>query len=467
MISLQSFISAPRRILDQGWMLWLRLVIVLGVLSACAILGYRMSFNQLILIMVLVAGIIGSLVLLRWPPLGLFLLTFIGMIIRYVGPGNVNVTIALVALLLGLWLLDMIVREREIRLVSSRPVLPLLILVVVALLSFVGGQFSWFNFVPNAPIDAQLGGLGIFVLSAGTFLLVANQVQDIRWLEAMTWVFIAFGALFISGRALPTILGPVISKVFSAGVFGGVFYAWFPALILGQVLFNRKLQPRWRILLIGLLLVTLYVAYVRNYEWKSGWMPSFAAVGVIIWLYSWRAGLALTIVASVIASTLIPQLVNSDSYSIATRFDAWYIMAEIIKVNPILGLGFGNYYWYTPLFRIRGWEVQFNSHNNYVDLVAQTGLVGLACFLWFFWESGQLAWRLRNRVPEGFAQAYVYAAMGGIVGTLIAAMLGDWVLPFVYNVGLSGFRTGAMAWFFLGGLVVLEQLYVRNKDVGN
>jgi hypothetical protein len=457
--------SVPRRILDQGWIPWLRLVLVLGVLSACAVLGYRMSFNQLILIMVLVAGVIGSLVLLRWPPLGLFLLTFIGMIIRYVGPGNVNVTIALVALLLGLWLLDMMVRERQIRLVSSRPVLPLLILVVVALLSFIGGQFSWFNFVPNAPLDAQLGGLGIFVLSAGTFLLVANQVQDIRWLEAMTWVFIAFGAVFIGGRALPTILGPVISKVFSSGVFGGVFYAWFPALILGQALFNRKLQPRWRILLLGLLLVTLYVVYVRNYEWKSGWMPSFAAVGVIIWLYSWRAGLALTIVASIIATTLIPQLVNSDSYSISTRFDAWFIMAEIIKVNPVLGLGFGNYYWYTPLFRIRGWEVQFNSHNNYVDLVAQTGLVGLACFLWFFWESGQLAWRLRNRVPEGFAQAYVYAAMGGLVGTLIAAMLGDWVLPFVYNVGLSGFRTGALAWFFLGGLVVLEKLYVRNKHV--
>jgi hypothetical protein len=44
-------------------------------------------------------------------------------------------------------------------------------------------------------------------------------------------------------------------------------------------------------------------------------------------------------------------------------------------------------------------------------------------------------------------------------------MLGDWVLPFVYNVGLSGFRTGALAWFFLGGLVVLEKLYVRNKHV--
>jgi hypothetical protein len=423
-----------------------------------------MSFNQLILIMVLVAGIIGSLVLLRWPPLGLVMLTFVGMVIRYVGPGGVNASIVLVGLMLTLWLMDMIVRHRQITFVSSRTVLPLLALVVVALLSFIMGQFSWFNFASNAPLDAQLGGLSIFLFSVATFLLVANQVYELRWLEAMTWLFLAFGALFIAGRTVPSVLGSVNRTVFMSGVFGGVFYAWFPALTLGQALWNRKLRPGWRLLLYALVLMTLYSAYVNNYDWKSGWIPSFVAVGVIIWLYSWRIGLALTLLASIIAITLIPQLVNSDSYSISTRFDAWFIMAEIIKVNPVLGLGFGNYYWYTPLFRIRGWEVQFNSHNNYVDLVAQTGLVGLACFLWFFWESGQLAWRLRNRVPEGFAQAYVYAAMGGLVGTLIAAMLGDWVLPFVYNIGMSGFRTGLVAWLFLGGLVVLENHYANEAQ---
>jgi hypothetical protein len=36
-------------------------------------------------------------------------------------------------------------------------------------------------------------------------------------------------------------------------------------------------------------------------------------------------------------------------------------------------------------------------------------------------------------------------------------MLGDWILPFFYNIGLTGFRASMLAWIFLGGLVFLEQ----------
>jgi hypothetical protein len=35
-------------------------------------------------------------------------------------------------------------------------------------------------------------------------------------------------------------------------------------------------------------------------------------------------------------------------------------------------------------------------------------------------------------------------------------MLGDWFLPFIYNVGYEGFRSSVLAWVFLGGLLALE-----------
>jgi hypothetical protein len=107
--------------------------------------------------------------------------------------------------------------------------------------------------------------------------------------------------------------------------------------------------------------------------------------------------------------------------------------------------------------------VQFNSHNQYVDLIAQTGLLGLVCFLWFAAAVGIVGWRLRKQVPAGFAQAYVYGALGGLVGTLAAGMLGDWVLPFFYNIGLSGFRASVLGWLFLGGLVALEQMASQSE----
>ena len=438
--------------------LWLRLLITTGILLASAGLAFMGSQRQLQSVLFLLIGVGAAWLFTSWPALGLLTACVGGVFLPVVGPAGLNLSMVLVGMLLALWVLDMVVQKREIRLVSSRTTRPVLALIITACFSFAIGQLSWFDFAQNAPLDAQLGGLAVFLLSAGAFLLAANQIKDLRWLEIITWTFLALAGLYIVSRLIPGVY-QYSRYLFQSGAIGGVFWAWLPALALSQVVFNRNLRPGWRLALVGLVLASLYVAYVYNFRWKSGWVPAFASVAAILWLRSWRVGLVLTVAGYLLAWGLIPQLFASDAYSVSTRLDAWLIMAEIIKANPILGLGFANYYWYTPLFRIRGWIVAFNSHNNYVDIVAQTGLAGLLCFLWFFWETGRLGWQLRERVPEGFAKAYVYGALGGLVGTLVAAMLGDWVLPFVYNVGLQGFRTGVLAWLFLGGLVVLQNLY--------
>jgi hypothetical protein len=139
---------------------------------------------------------------------------------------------------------------------------------------------------------------------------------------------------------------------------------------------------------------------------------------------------------------------------------------EISRVSPLFGLGFSNYYWYTPLFPIRGWSVNFNSHSQFIDLIAQVGVLGLICFLWIFFEMLRLSWRLlQNKLLTGFTKAYVYSVFAGIIATLVAAFLGDWVLPFIYNVGLTGFRASILPWIFMGGLVAIEKLSTENKQL--
>jgi hypothetical protein len=449
--------SLSRRPFLQGRQPWVRLLIIAGMLILSFYLTFGANSNKLIFTLFIFLAVFVGWLFLRWPGLGLIAAVVSGMLVPDFLPKDINVPMVIVAGLLGLWILDMVVGQRKITLVASRTLLPAIVLIVVALFSFGVGQFPWFNFVRNAPVDAQLGGLALFILSAGAFLLASNQIKDLRWLKWIVWIFLLFGGLYIVASAIPG-LGIIRKVLFQPGSFGGVFYAWLPALAFSQAAFNRELRPGWRILLGCLVVVSLFYSFVQNYDWKSGWMPSFASVIAIVWLRNWRAGLLLVLLSFIPAWRLVPDLLASDDYSISTRFDAWLIMYEIVKINPILGLGFANYYWYTPLFRIRGYAVTFNSHNNYVDIVAQTGLAGLACFLWLFWEVFWIGFRLRGRVREGFEQAYVYGALGGLAGTLVAAMLGDWLLPFVYNVGLSGFRTGVLAWLFLGGLVVIENL---------
>ena len=183
------------------------------------------------------------------------------------------------------------------------------------------------------------------------------------------------------------------------------------------------------------------------------------ALGVITWLRFRRLRYILTIGVVIVIWMIGAELIQSDQYSYVTRVEAWKILLnEIIKVNPVFGLGPANYRFYTPLFPIMGYWVEFNSHNNYIDIIAQIGVLGLLAILWFAWEEWKLGWSMLKQNLGGFGNAYVVGAMGGLVGMLVAGMLGDWVIPFVYNVGLKGFRASVLGWIFLGGLVALQQI---------
>lgn len=451
------------RTASQSRLFWLRPLAVIAVLLLSISLPFFVSLSKLQLVFVLIGGAAGALVLIRWPQLGLLMICMGGMVLPTVGPNGLNVPMVAVGMLSGLWLLDSIVNKGEIRLAKSRTVTPLLVFIVISSLAFIVGQLPWFNFARNAPLDAQLGGLSLFILAALAFLLAANQLKELVWLERITFAFLAIGALYIFSRTIPG-LAQVTRYVFQAQAIGGVFWACLPAVAIGQALFNRDLKIGWRVLLVILVVAAVYVAYVQNYRWKSGWIPALTGVGVVVLLKNPKTALLMALAGLPVIWRFVPDLLASDAYSISTRFDAWIILGEIIKVSPIIGMGFGNYYWYTPLFSIRGFDVTFNSHNNYVDIVAQTGAVGLLCLGWFFAEVGKLGWQLRKRVPAGFPQAYVNGVLGALVATLVAAMLGDWVLPFVYNVGLAGFRTGVLIWFFLGGLVLIENLYPIDQE---
>jgi O-antigen ligase len=464
------FISLFRHWFFHNIHIWLRFIVIAGVLLVSLALPFVISSQRNLMVLIgLPFGIGAVLLFMRWPPLGL--LALIGsIIIPFNGPSNSNATLAAAGLLLGLWLSDMMVIQRKIQLPASLPIRPLLALIVVACLAFGLGQLPWYTFAQPAPLGAQLGGLAMYVLSAVVFLLAATQLRELRWLEWMTWLFLALGAIFIAGRLVYPIGRFTESYMFSPQATGSLFWTWLTVLAFSQAAFNKKLHLVWRAALAMLTMATLYVGLVQGWAWNSGWVPSLAAVVGILWAATPRLGLLATLVGLAGGTTKLGKLtslvmVGDNSYSLSTRLDAWKIIWEIAKVNPILGLGPANYHWYTPLFPIRGWAVKFNSHSQYVDLIAQTGVLGLTCFLWFFGAVGWLGWQLRSRVPEGFPRAYVYGAIGGVVGTLTAAALGDWVIPFFYNINLGGFRASMLSWLFLGGLVALEQIYKHSPSL--
>ena len=444
----------------QGWLaasshMWLRPVVIIGILLISVTLPLKVSEQHLTTILALPFLIVGIIIITRWPQLG-FLGIIAGLMVPINGPSGFNLSMLLVAILLGIWIPDMMLRKREIKLLPSGTFLPLFILVVMATISFGVGLLPWYTFSQSAPLGAQLGGLSIYVLSAAAFLLVAH-LCNLRWLQWIVWSFLAVASIYLTGQVISPLLS-IINPLFIKST-DSLFWTWLVALAFSQAVFNKKLHIGWRLALGILFATTMYVA-MRNEGWKSGWVPPLITVAAIIGFRFWKLALTLSPLGFIPVSYLVTQIIATDEYSWGTRVDAWLIVAEITKASPILGLGFANYNWYAVLFPIRGYAVRFNSHMQYTDILAQTGIIGLICFIWFFAVVGWLAWRLKDRVPEGFARAYVYGALGGFVGTLVAGALGDWVLPFFYNIGLTGFRASVLGWIFLGGLIILEQQYL-------
>ncbi|MBE0411119.1 MAG: O-antigen ligase family protein [Anaerolineales bacterium] len=442
----------------------LRLSALVTILLTSVYLAPRIAMGNRMLtyILLLYLGAAVAVILLKWPPLGLVALVAASLYVPFsIGTGtavSVNISVLLVGFLGGLWLLDMLVRQKRITFVYSRPVVAIVVFVLVAIIAFGVGLLPLVPLAQPASLPAQIGGLAVFILSALVFLLVTHQVDDLRWLQAITWVFLGLGAVYIAGRLIPA-LGT--TRFFQYGAHGSLFWIWMVALAFSQAFINKDLKPFWRLALIGLVFATLYVGFFQGRDWASGWAPGLVAVIAIIWLRSWRLGLVITLVSVagkfIFDPGLAADLVAADQYSIDSRAEAYRIVLELARANPLLGLGMSNYYHYTPLIPIWGYYVPFNSHSQYIDLIAQTGLIGLGCFFWFVAEVGRLGWRLRTQVSGGFATAYVYGALGGLAGMLVAGYLGDWVLPFVYNIGLIGMRASLLGWMFLGGLLVIEK----------
>lgn len=446
-------------------MKWIQYGIILAVVFISTAAAYWGSQVILLALAGLVVGITGFVALLRYPSLGFILLLFGGWFVPFAGPGGFNASILTVILMIGLWLLDMFVVKKRFSFVSSRPIRPAVYMLLVSVLAFAMGQIPWFAFANQAPLDAQIGGFAIYFFLVLAMIMTANVLKEIKWLKAIVWTFIGLGFVYVLGR---TVQLEVIDRIYAHGVYANsMFWMWLVALPLSQAIYNNHLKLQTRVLLYVIVALTFFVAMVLQNDWKSGWVPAAVVAAVLVgWKFRNLIPFTIPFVVMVIAY-LAQDLISTDQYSWGTRVDAWLVVLDISKVSPLIGLGFSNYYWYAKVFTIRGYHIKFNSHSQFVDIIAQTGILGLACFMWILFEVGRLAWKLMHELPEGFAKAYAHGVFAGVLGSLMAAFLVDWLLPFAYNIGLDGVRASILPWIFFGALIAIEQNHLaeqKNND---
>ncbi len=444
--------------------------IVAAVLGLAFLLGQRASPLWLAL---LAAGM-GGVVLLAQPALGLLALVAVSLLLPIeFGTGTdvrLNAASLLVPVLALIWLLD-VVRHHRVHAAPTRANLPLLLFLGTGLLSLLIGRATWDPAVPIRGdfLLVQLAQWAIFAFSAFAFWLAANRLRDVARLRRFTLAFLTVaGILAIASVSLGA--RTLVNRTATVALIRTPFWLLLCGLAGGQLLFNTRLSLAWRaFLLLSLAGVGVY-AFSQEQEATSNWVGVAAVAGVLIWL-RWprlRWPMVAVVVLLAMIGVLFPsvyQFAGGDAEWQTSGGSRLALIQRVIEVtmrNPITGLGpaayrpyanatplqYGRTYWVTPLI---------NSHNNYVDIFAHTGLVGLGLFLWFMAEVAWLAWRLRRRFQVGFASGYINGMLATWAGIMVVMLLLDWFLPFVYNVGFPGFQASVLVWLFLGGLVAIEQ----------
>ena len=141
-----------------------------------------------------------------------------------------------------------------------------------------------------------------------------------------------------------------------------------------------------------------------------------------------------------------------------TRIAAWATSWKVTQKHLLFGTGPAGYAaYYMTYYPFRGMA----THNNFLDILAQTGIVGFVFFIWFFGtlirQSIVVLRRVRGR--RDFTESIANAVFAGTLVCIIMMGFGDWMIPFAYTQSISGFDYIVYSWLFMGIIVVLEFYY--------
>jgi putative inorganic carbon (HCO3(-)) transporter len=365
-----------------------------------------------------------------------------------VGPASVGLTEAAVGLALGAWLLRLAAyrgfRSRRLRLA-----LPALAFASVGLLSLQGAL----------SLETGVAELIKWIEFLGLYVMVATEV-DARWLRVVLVALLGTGA-FAALQGIYQFLfrvGPegfVLFERFMRAYgtfdqpnpFGGYLGLTLPLAIgLGLAfLFRGRGAVGWRWMALAVCCGALMLAALTMSWSRGAWMGFAAAVVAMALAAAARGGrpvVAVVLVAACVVALLVtsgvalvptsvtqrlagltPYVGISDvtgaevtdaNYATLERIAHWQAALGMWADHPWLGVGLGNYASLYSKYRLPNWPDPLgHAHNYYLNIAAETGLVGLLAYLVLWGAALVGAWRAA-RVARGLEWGVAVGVFGAV-----------------------------------------------------
>jgi O-antigen ligase len=278
----------------------------------------------------------------------------------------------------------------------------------------------------NALKDENSQRTALTVLASVFLLIVVREFRN----------FAAGSSFSYDNRAA----GPFWIVGLGANHFGA-FIATYGAALLGLTLIDKHRTRRW-IYAAGL----LFCIYPFFYSYSRGaYVAAIAAIvviglvhkrvlliGVLVLLVAWKTLLPPTVVERI---TMTRDESGQIEASAAHRLELWEHAEDLFKANPVFGIGFSGF----GLTVERG-ELT-DTHNFYVKMAAEQGVIGLAAFAAILLCALASGWKLYRSARSDLRRGLGLGFMACTISMMVNNIFGDrW----------SYYMLGAYFWILWG-----------------
>ena len=150
----------------------------------------------------------------------------------------------------------------------------------------------------------------------------------------------------------------------------------------------------------------IYLGLVRN---------RFVLIGVVVFLSMWQG----FVPPAVRERVLMTDENGMMDHSAASRLSLWEEAMQVFQADPIFGTGFNTYAYGS---HVGGYG---DTHNVFVKVLVETGLVGLLLFLAIFCKLFKIGFRLYRTATDSFLKSIGLGLSGLMLTAFVANMFGD------------------------------------------
>lgn len=359
---------------------------------------------------------------------------------------------------IGLWFVDG-VRKGSLRLVHGAPLVLALVYSMLLLLASIGARdlqqalaevIKWVQFaavlaiVPVVVGNERVQWVVLGVLAGATAQAAFGLYQFVfrigpEWFVVLGRFMRASGS-FAQPNPFAGYLGLVLPVAVSLTLHA-----------LGNLVREPRVWRSWLWAGIYAASAAIIAAGLLASWSRGGWLAAAAAGAVVLALQSRRAALVvgvggviagMMLLAGSLSPNLLPepvaarlqeipaflgsaemlnQEVNDDNFAVIERLAHWEAAKRMFAMAPWLGVGPGNYAAMYPDVRLPLWsEALGHAHNYYLNVLAETGVLGFVAFLLMWGMTAFWVLRRTLAMSAAFPADLFGAALGaGVAGVLV------------------------------------------------